>query len=101
MIPRWPDPSPIVLSLDPIAETVGGVVTLVAAQDIGGPRPITGYIDIPRRWLEVCTSNALEDYACVRLDRTFRPWRYPDRPIAIRFEPFPRWARFIARLHRR
>jgi hypothetical protein len=88
----------ISLGLDPIAETICGVITLVATQDIGGVRPVTGYIDIPRRWLEVCTPRALEDYVERKLDRVFRPWNYPDQAIAIRFEPFPRWARLIARI---
>ena len=96
MIPRWPDPSPITLSLDPIAETICGVVTLVATQDIGGVRPITGYIDIPTRWLTVCTPQALECYAARKLDHIFRPWLYPDPAIAIRFDPFPRWTRLVA-----
>ena len=91
---------PIVLDLDPIAETICGVVTLAASQDIGGVRPITGCVDIPRRWLEVCTPRALEDYAERKLDRVFQPWNYPDRPIVIRFDPFPRWTRVVARLRR-
>lgn len=28
------------------------------------------------------------------MDRRIRPWAYPDRPVAIWFDPFPRWTRF-------
>lgn len=95
------DYPPIELQLhDTIGENMDGSAIVTATQHLGGARKVAGYVPVSREMLTTWNPNDLQRYVLDALDRTFHPWNYPDRPIIIRFDPFPRWARLIARVRR-
>ncbi len=84
----------------PIGENMDGSAIVTATQHLGHARKVTGLVHVSPEMLTDWSPPDLHDYVRRTLDRTFQPWNYPDRAITIRFDPFPRWTRLVARLRR-
>jgi hypothetical protein len=67
-------------------------------------RKIAAYVPVTRELLQDVpdVSAYITHQLWLAMDRKLRPWAYPDRPIVIPFEPFPRltkWWRHLTGRH--
>ncbi len=95
------DYPPITIGIaQPAAEFMDGSAIVHATQHLSPVVKVAGYVQVSPEMLTAWQPEQLHDHVRTQLDRTFHPWNYPDRAIVIHFEPFPRWARLIARVRR-